>query len=86
MGFALLWLLLAAALLVRAVRRGMGYSMTWWAFTFPLGTCVTGATALSRHTGLDAATWLAAGLYVLLAAGWLAAATGTLRSFTRRAV
>ncbi|SDO64605.1 TDT family transporter [Actinacidiphila guanduensis] len=86
MGFALLWLLLAAALLVRAVRRGMGYSMTWWAFTFPLGTCVTGATALSRHSGLDAATWLAAGLYVLLAAGWLAAATGTLRSFTRRAV
>ena len=43
MGFALMWLALAAAMAVRAARRGMGFAMTWWAFTFPVGTCVTGA-------------------------------------------
>ena len=52
MGFALLWLALAAALVVRAARDGMRFAMTWWAFTFPVGTCVTGAAGLARHTGL----------------------------------
>lgn len=79
MGFALLWLALAAALVVRAARRGMRFSLTWWAFTFPLGTCVTGASGLARHTGLHAATWLAVGLYALLTAAWAAAAAGTVR-------
>ncbi|MFE3165188.1 TDT family transporter [Streptomyces sp. NPDC059224] len=79
MGFALLWLALAAAHVVRARRQGMRFTMTWWAFTFPVGTCVTGAAALGRHTGLAAYDWLAAGLYALLVAGWLAAAAGTVR-------
>jgi tellurite resistance protein TehA-like permease len=79
MGFALLWLALAAAHLVRARRHGMGFALTWWAFTFPVGTCVTGAMALARHTGLVVYDGLAVGLYALLAAGWLAAASGTVR-------
>ncbi|WP_333776057.1 TDT family transporter [Streptomyces sp. IBSBF 3136] len=79
MGFALLWLALAAAHVVRARRRGMGFSMTWWAFTFPVGTCVTGAAALARHTGLAVYDGLAVGLYALLVAAWLAAGTGTVR-------
>jgi tellurite resistance protein TehA-like permease len=79
MGFALLWLALAAALVVRAARGGMRFSMTWWAFTFPVGTCVTGAASLSRHTGLHALSWLAVGLYVLLAAAWLTAGSCTVR-------
>ncbi|MGW2424918.1 TDT family transporter [Streptomyces sp. NPDC001709] len=79
MGFALLWLALATAHVVRARRQGMGFAMTWWAFTFPVGTCVTGAMTLARHTGLVAYDELALGLYALLAAAWLAAATGTVR-------
>jgi tellurite resistance protein TehA-like permease len=79
MGFALLWLALAAAHVVRARRHGMGFAMTWWAFTFPVGTCVTGAMSLARHTGLVVYDGLAVGLYALLAAGWLAAASGTVR-------
>lgn len=78
-GFALLWLAIAGAMVVRAFRAGMRFSMTWWAFTFPVGTCATGATSLARHTHLHALTWLAAGLYALLVAGWLAAASGTVR-------
>ncbi|MFB6807828.1 TDT family transporter [Streptomyces sp. NPDC056387] len=78
-GFALLWLALAAAMLVRAARNGMGFAMTWWALTFPVGTCVTGAAGLARHTGLDAFAWLAAALFLGLVTAWLLAAAHTLR-------
>ncbi|MFI0811678.1 TDT family transporter [Streptomyces echinatus] len=79
MGFALLWLALATAHVVRARRRGMGFALTWWAFTFPVGTCVTGAASLARRTGLPVYGLLAVGLYGVLVAAWLAAARGTVR-------
>ncbi|MFD6890032.1 TDT family transporter [Streptomyces sp. NPDC059957] len=79
MGFALLWLALAGAMLLRAARDGMGFAMTWWALTFPVGTCVTGAAGLARHTGLTAFSWLAAALFLALLTAWLLAAANTLR-------
>ncbi|MEU9333569.1 TDT family transporter [Streptomyces sp. NPDC048290] len=78
-GFALLWFSLAAAHVVRAGRLGMGFTLTWWAFTFPVGTCVTGAAALARHTGLVAFEVLAVGLYAVLVAAWLTATVRTAR-------
>ncbi|MFC8373102.1 TDT family transporter [Streptomyces sp. NPDC057239] len=78
-GFALLWLCLAAAHVVRAWRRGMRFAMTWWSFTFPVGTCVTGAGALASHTGLLAYDVLALALYVLLVGAWATAAWCTAR-------
>ncbi|AJE39848.1 TDT family transporter [Streptomyces nodosus] len=77
LGFALMWLALAVALVVRARRRGMGFAMTWWAFTFPVGTCVTGVEALARRTGLVVLDGLAVVLYLLLVSAWAAAAVGT---------
>lgn len=77
MGFALLWSGLATAHVLRARRHGMGFTMTWWAFTFPVGTCVTGAEALSRHTGLVVYEWLALGLYGVLVGAWTIAAVRT---------
>ncbi|MCK1819160.1 TDT family transporter [Streptomyces sp. XM83C] len=85
-GFALLWLCLATAHVVRARREGMRFTMTWWAFTFPVGTCVTGAETLSRHTGLVVFGGLAVLLYGLLLAGWAAAAAGTLRGLVSGAL
>ncbi|KUN20561.1 C4-dicarboxylate ABC transporter [Streptomyces antibioticus] len=79
MGFALLWFALAVAHVVRARRAGMGFAMTWWAFTFPVGTCVTGAEGLARHTGLVAFEGLAIGLYAVLVAAWGVAALHTVR-------
>ncbi|MEU1018562.1 TDT family transporter [Streptomyces sp. NPDC005898] len=78
-GFALLWLALALALVRRARRAGMGFAMTWWAFTFPVGTCVTGAEGLGGHTGLPVFDWLAAGLYTFLVAAWAVALALTAR-------
>lgn len=57
----------------------MGFTLTWWAFTFPVGTCVTGAATLARHTGLMVYDALAVGLYGVLVAAWLTAARGTVR-------
>ncbi|MFJ1599145.1 TDT family transporter [Streptomyces sp. NPDC088261] len=79
MGFALLWLALSAASVVRALRRGMPFSLGWWAFTFPIGTCVTGAEALAHRTGLAAFQWLAAGLFALLVSAWVTVFAGTVR-------
>ncbi|WP_405579673.1 TDT family transporter [Streptomyces sp. NBC_01092] len=79
MGFALLWFGLATAHVVRARRHGMRFSMTWWAFTFPVGTCVTGAEALARHTGLVVYDGLAVGLYAVLVGAWAVAAVSTTR-------
>ncbi|MFF4100863.1 TDT family transporter [Streptomyces sp. NPDC001903] len=82
MGFALLWFAFACAMLVRARRRGMRFSLTWWALTFPVGTCVTGAEGLARHTGLDAYRWLAVFLYACLLAAWATAASLTVRGLS----
>ncbi|WEB43516.1 TDT family transporter [Streptomyces yunnanensis] len=83
LGFALLWLVLATALVVRAVRHGMGFAMTWWGFTFPLGTCVTGAAGLARHTGLTAFGWLATALFALLVTAVAVAGTRTAHGLLR---
>ncbi|MET9907807.1 TDT family transporter [Streptomyces sp. NPDC006476] len=79
MGFAVLWLVFAGAQVLRARRQGMGFAMTWWAFTFPVGTCVTGAEALAGRTGLVVYDWLALGLYAGLVAAWATAAVHTAR-------
>lgn len=86
LGFALLWLALAVAMAVRAIRRGMPFSMTWWAFTFPVGTCVTGAAGLARTTGLVAFSWLAFGLFALLTAAWAVAWTRTVHGLVSGAL
>ncbi|MEU2118215.1 TDT family transporter [Streptomyces sp. NPDC016459] len=86
MGFALLWLALAGAMVLRARRQGMGFAMTFWAFTFPVGTCVTGAEGLAQHTGLAVFRWLAIGLYAFLVAAWLVAGRHTLRGLVSGAL
>ncbi|MFB7593492.1 TDT family transporter [Streptomyces sp. NPDC056160] len=86
MGFAVLWFAFAAAQVVRAGRRGMGFAMTWWSFTFPVGTCVTGASALARRTHLAAYDSLALALYAVLVAAWAAAAVHTARGLVSGAL
>lgn len=83
LGFALLWFCLATAHVVRARRHGMRFSMTWWSFTFPVGTCVTGAEALARHTGLVVYAGPAVLLYAVLVAAWGTAVVGTVRGLLR---
>ncbi|MFF1568872.1 TDT family transporter [Streptomyces sp. NPDC058293] len=78
-GFALLWLVLATALTVREVRRGLPFAPTWWSFIFPLGACVTGTSALAASTGSQLFAWSAVVLYALLVAAWTVVAWHSLR-------
>ncbi|MFE6858579.1 TDT family transporter [Nocardia sp. NPDC057668] len=77
-GFAMLWLALAVAVTAHA-RKSMPFNLTWWGFTFPLGTCVTGSSVLFAHTGADLFAVIAVALYALLVASWGVVATRTVR-------
>jgi C4-dicarboxylate transporter/malic acid transport protein len=76
-GFIWLWLPLAFLLTLRARRKNMGFALTWWSFTFPVGTCVTGTCWLARHTGLPIFQWCAMLLFGLLLLAWLAVLVNT---------
>ncbi len=77
-GFGVLFFSLAALLTVHAIRAGLGFSLTWWSFTFPVGTCVTGATALGTTAGSTVVHGLAILLYVVLLGAWGTVAVNTL--------
>ncbi|GGF56132.1 C4-dicarboxylate ABC transporter [Marmoricola endophyticus] len=78
-GFAMLWLAIAGAITVRTVRSGMPFSLTWWSFTFPVGTVVTGTSGLAVATGADFLVVAAALLYVGLVGAWVTVAVRTAR-------
>jgi len=81
LGFALLWLALVAAITLRTARNGgLPFAPTWWSFTFPVGTCVTAASGLSRSTGAEALTGLALALFAGLLVAWVVVAGRALRS------
>ncbi len=86
LGFALLWLGVAGTVSVRALRGGMPFAMTWWAYTFPVGTCVTGAAGLWRLTGLDLFAALALALFALLLTAWTVVGARTARGLANGAL
>lgn len=85
-GFAMIWLVLAGAITLRTARRHLPFSLTWWSFTFPVGTCVTGTSALAARSGLVGLQWIAVGLYALLVVAWLTVAARTARGSARGAL
>jgi C4-dicarboxylate transporter/malic acid transport protein len=76
-GFAMLWLALAAAVTIRTARQGLPFSLTWWSFTFPVGTVVTGTSGLAAITHANFLITAAVVLYVGLVLAWLTVATRT---------
>jgi tellurite resistance protein TehA-like permease len=55
----------------------MRFALTYWAFTFPVGTCVTGIAQLAHHTGLPLFKWTSIFYYIGLLTAWAVAAFGT---------
>ena len=76
-GFAVLWAALATAITIRAARAHLPFSLTWWSFTFPVGTLVTGTTGLALHSGAALFRWAAVGLYLVLVAAWVVVSVRT---------
>lgn len=77
LGFALMWAALATAITIRTARQGLPFSLTWWSFTFPIGTCVTGLTGLAAHTHLAVFDAMAVAGYTVLVAAWIIVAART---------
>jgi C4-dicarboxylate transporter/malic acid transport protein len=82
-GFALLWACLAAAITVRTARDDLPFTLTWWSFTFPVGTVVTGTSALALHTGSAMLGGAAALFYAGLLGAWVVVAARTARGVVR---
>lgn len=76
-GFAALWFALAASLTVRAARQRLPFALTWWSFTFPVGTLVTGTTSLAVATSADVLRGGAVVLYCALVLAWATVAVRT---------
>ncbi len=79
-GFALLWLTLATAITVKTARDHLPFSLTWWSFTFPVGTLVTGTSGLAARTGLNAFVVAAVALFLLLLVAWTTVFLRTVRA------
>ncbi|WP_314146050.1 TDT family transporter [uncultured Leifsonia sp.] len=78
LGFALLWLAISAIITVRTAREGLPFSLTWWSFTFPVGTVVTGTAGLAARTGLVAVGAISVALFVVLVVAWATVGIRTL--------
>lgn len=84
LGFALLWTGIALAVTVSTSRRHLPFSLTWWSFTFPVGTCVTGLDGLAAHSGLVVVQVLALLSYAALVGAWLVVGVRTFRGSVLR--
>jgi tellurite resistance protein TehA-like permease len=80
-GFALLWLAIATTITWRTARSatGLPFTLTWWSFTFPLGTVVTGTSGLASSTGLALFAAAAVILFTGLVAAWAIVTVRTAR-------
>lgn len=76
-GFAMLWLALAIGVTVRTARENMPFSLTWWSFTFPVGTVVTGTSGLAAITGAHFLFAAAVVFYMGLLLAWAIVAIRT---------
>lgn len=77
LGFALLWTVIALAITIHTAKAHLPFSLTWWSFTFPVGTCVTGLNGLALHSGLDVIGVLAVVYFAGLVAAWIIVAGRT---------
>ncbi|MGV6990194.1 TDT family transporter [Gordonia amicalis] len=73
------WIGVATRITVRTARAGMPFAMTWWSFTFPVGTYVTGSSALMLTLGWTVFEIAAIAGFSVLVAAWLVVAARTAR-------
>jgi len=76
-GFAMMWAALAIAITVRTARQHLPFSLTWWSFTFPVGTVVTGTSGLAVHSDDTFFTVAAVLFFLCLVTAWATVAVRT---------
>jgi C4-dicarboxylate transporter/malic acid transport protein len=83
LGFALAWAVIAGIITVRTARDHLPFSLTWWSFTFPVGTCVTGTIGLAIATGSSMLRVASVVFFGALVAAWILVASRTARGVVR---
>jgi C4-dicarboxylate transporter/malic acid transport protein len=76
---ALAYAALAMVVTARVARDHLPFSLTWWSFTFPVGTVVTGMSALALRTGFQPFRIGAVVLFLGLLGAWTTVAARTAR-------
>ncbi len=76
-GFGILWLLLSAIVTFKTAKNHLPFSLTWWAFTFPLGVFTTGTFELALKTNSHLLAYIGVFLYFGLIGAWAIVATLT---------
>ncbi len=77
-GFAMAWMALSVAITVKTARGHLPFAPTWWSFTFPLGTVVTGTSQLVAVSDVQILRYVAVALYAGLVLAWVTVAARTL--------
>jgi tellurite resistance protein TehA-like permease len=83
-GFAALWATLSGILTVCAAKDGLPFHLGWWSFTFPVGTCVTGLSALATRVDVPFLKVLAVAAFVGLLLAWIIVGAQTLRGLRNK--
>ena len=68
------------ALLASQRRRMLPFALSWWGFTFPLGSFVACSFRLGRMSGLVGVEWIGIACWGLLVVLWLLTLAQTLRA------
>lgn len=77
-GYGGWWLIMAAAMTLTYVPRGLPFNLGWWGFIFPPGVFTAASFALGVQTGLGVFTYLAVAQTVLVGVFWLMVGMRTL--------
>ncbi len=78
-GFAVFWAVLAGAITIHVARQRLPFGLTWWSFTFPVGTCVTATSALALRSESDFFRYLAVVFFFGLLIAWVTVSIRTFR-------
>ncbi len=84
MALALVWMVFAVVITARTARTGLPFGLTWWSFTFPVGTVATGLSGLAAATGSDLLAGAAVAALLVLLAAWVVTASLTVRGVWTR--
>jgi len=71
-GFGIWWVIMAIAMTLHYIKKlKLPYSMSWWAFTFPLGAYVAASHTIASLFRIQLVDYIGFSLYILLVVLWL---------------
>jgi C4-dicarboxylate transporter/malic acid transport protein len=86
-GFSFWWLILSVIKIGRAFAdRTLPFTLSWWAFTFPIGAIAVATGALNKVFNLDFLRFTQVGLTILLLAVWLIVVILTMKGIGNRSI